>query len=98
MDPTLLLLHSQICTQPASCAPLQIGPQAPPDMIVRFLLLVHGVEGQPLHRQGFTVGWKLLEDGIGGLESLLVLLALVEFLEHQHVSFITADTCGKRQS
>lgn len=61
-------------------APAQVFPQPSPDVVVRLLLLAQGVEGQALHRQGLSMSGKLLEDRLGGLEALLVVLALVQFL------------------
>lgn len=66
--------------------PAQVSPEPPPNVVVRLLLLADGIEGQSLHRQGLPMCGELLEDSLGCLQTLLVVLALVEFLP-QNASF-----------
>lgn len=49
--------------------------------LVRLLLLVHAVQGEPLHRERLAMVRELLQDLVGGLDALLELLALVAFLQ-----------------
>ena len=43
------------------------------------VLLTHALQGEALHAKRFTMVGKFLEDVIGGLDSLLVLLSLIMF-------------------